>query len=187
MGFLPVCLLLITPKENVSYQLISFSALLPAIFLLIDWHQSSERKGLMGIITRGGGTPMVLLAEWVVPALAGAVISSVVVFTVASPPPWQYWITTVLSATSFSIVFLLTEQYAKYAGRVILGLLWIWQISEKSNNITDFVFFTDYSSAVLAYDTTSSSHHPDSFVLASIIVISLAATTYILLRKRQNI
>ena len=183
-GLLPVCLLMIAPLERIPSQLISLTVILPAVFLLTDWNGSAARNGIMAIITRGDGSRKVRIAEWSLPALAGAVLSSVTVFAVCAQPPWQFWVTSTLIAASFSLIFLMTEQYLKYAGRSVLILMWLTQITKQTGKVTDILLFTGYPAAVLLYDPGTGSHHPDTFVLSSLIVVFITAGVYTLLLRR---
>lgn len=185
-GFLLVSLFVITPQERILSQLVSFSVIFPSVFLLTDWNGSAARKGIMTLITRSDGPKVVKTAEWSIPALVGAVISSLAVFAVSAPPPWQFLVAASLIATSFSLIFLVTEQYMKYAGRAILGLIWLVQIKEHTGRVTDLLLFTGYPAAVLSADLNTSSPHPDSYVLTSLIVMLLTASIYVYLLKRKS-
>ncbi|MCK5133101.1 MAG: hypothetical protein KAR40_13220 [Candidatus Sabulitectum sp.] len=187
-GLLLVCLLIITPEERIPSQLVSFAVLLPAVFLLTDWNGSAARNGILAIITRGDSRKRVRTSEWLFPALAGAVVSSVTVFAVSAPPPWQFWVAASLIATSFSLIFLMTEQYLKYAGRTVLTLMWLTQLTgpRQTGQVTELLLFTGYPAAVLLTDPNIGSHHPDSYVLASLIVVFITAGIYTLLLRRNN-
>lgn len=178
----------VAPKEEMLLQLVSCSLMLPAIFLLTDWNGSAARTGLLALIKRGDKSGMVRTAEWLVPSLAGTLISSVIVFAVSSHPPWQFWASAPLISVSFSLIFLVTEKYIKYAGRTLLVLLWLSQLSEPRplGKIVDMLMFTNYPAAVLAVDPASGSHHPDSFVLASLVTVFIAAGAYTLLLHRKS-
>ena len=178
----------VAPKEEMLLQLVSCSLMIPAIFLLTDWNGSAARTGLLELIKRGDKAGMVRIAEWLVPSLAGMLISSIIVFTVSSHPPWQFWASAPLNAVSFSLIFLVTEKYLKYAGRTLLVLLWLFQLSEPRplGKIIDMLMFTNYPAAVLAADPASGSHHPDSFVLASLVTVFIAAGAYTLLLRRKS-
>lgn len=183
-----VGMFVITPVEEMLLQLVSFSLILPAIYLLTDWNDSAARTGIMGLIKRGDKAGIVRTAEWLTPALAGTLISSIIVFAVSSRPPWQFWVSAPLISVSFSLIFLVTEKYLKYAGRTLLVLLWLSQLSKPRplGKIVDMLMFTNYPAAVLAADPTTGSHHPDSYVLASLVTVFIAAGTYTLLRSRKN-
>jgi len=187
-GLLLISLLIITPKQQIPYQFVSFTVLFPAVFLLTDWSSSAARKSMMFITTRGTGRKQVRTAEWLFPSLAGAVISSIAVFTVSAPPPWQFWVAASLIATSFSLILLMTEQHLKYAGRAVLYLMWLAQITgfRQTGRVTDFLLFTGYPAAVLIADPVAGSPHPDSYVLASLVIMFLAASTYVYLLKRNS-
>ncbi len=185
-GFLLVSLFVITPQERILSQLVSFSVIFPSVFLLTDWNGSAARKGIMTLIARSDRPKVVKIAEWSIPALVGAVISSLAVFAVSAPPPWQFWVAASLIATSFSLIFLVTEQYMKYAGRAILSLMWLVQIKEHTGRVTDLLLFTGYPAAVLPADLNTDSLHPDSYVLTSLIVMFLTASIYVYLLKRKT-
>ncbi len=178
----------VAPTEEILLQLVSFSLMLPAIFLLTDWNGSAARTGLLELIKRGDKSGMVRTAEWLIPSLAGMLISSIIVFAVSSRPPWQFWASAPLISISFSLFFLIAERYQKFAGRTLLVLLWLSQLSEPRplGKIVDMLMFTNYPAAVLAADPASGSHHPDSFVLASLITVFIAAGTYTLLLRRKS-
>ncbi|MEA3267000.1 MAG: hypothetical protein U9P42_08680, partial [Candidatus Fermentibacteria bacterium] len=146
------------------------------------------RTGLLGLIKRGHKTGMVRIAEWLIPSLAGILISSIIVFTVSSHPPWQFWASAPLISVSFSLIFHLTEKYMKYPGRTLLILLWLFQLSEPRplGKIIDMLMFTNYPAAVLSADPASGSHHPDSFVLASLFTLFIAAGAHTLLLRRKS-
>ncbi len=186
-GLLLTGLLIITPGRQIPGQLVSFTVLFPAVFLLADWNSSAARKGIMSITIRGNGRKKVRITEWLFPALAGAVVSSIAVFAVSAPPPWQFWVAASLIATSFSLVLLMTEQHLKYAGRAILSLMWLAQITGSLHGrVTDFLLFTGYPAAVLSADPVAEGPHPDSYVLASLVVMLLTASIYVYLLKRKT-
>ena len=176
----------LTPKQRIPAELVAFAVISPAVFLLPGWCESAARKGIAAITTRGDSSRKIALAEWVSPALAGTVLSSAAVFCVAAPPPWQFWIVSPLISASFSLLLLTTEQHFKYPGRTILCLMWLIQssMSPHQGKLTDFLLFTDYPAAVLPADPASGSHHPDAYVLASLVVLLLAIGIYALLRRR---
>jgi len=178
----------VAPTEEMLLQLLSFSLFLPAIFLITGWNDSAARSGLLGLIKRGDKEGMVRTAEWLIPGLAGMLISSIIVFAVSSQPPWQFWASAPLISVSFSLIFLITEKYMKYAGRTLLVLLWLSQLSEPRplGKIVDMLMFTNYPAAVLTADPGSGGHHPDSFVLASLITVFVAAGTYTLVLRRKS-
>ncbi len=180
-------LFILTPKAQIPAQLISFAVLLPGLLLLPEWNCSPERKGILAITARSEGMRKVKTAEWLFPSLAGAVLSSVTVFAVSAPPPWQFWVVAPIISASFSLILVMTEQYMKYAGRTVLSLLWLSQItqSQQTGKITDLLLFTGYPAAVLTGDSGTGSHHPDSFVLASLIVIFITAGVYALFSRRN--
>ena len=187
-GLLLACLFVVTPEEKIPSQLVSFLVLFPAVFLLTDWNGSAARNGILAIITRSDSRRRVGTAEWLFPALAGAAISSITVFAVSASPPWQFWVAASLVATSFSLILLMTEQYLKYAGRTVLTLMWLAQATgpQQTGQVTGLLLFTGYPAAVLLTDPNTGSHHPDSYVLASLIVVFITAGIYTLLLRRNN-
>ncbi|MCK5785075.1 MAG: hypothetical protein KAH54_00805 [Candidatus Sabulitectum sp.] len=180
-------LFVITPGEKALEQLVSFLVLFPAVLLLTNWNNSHSRNGILALTTRGDGNKKVRIAEWVLPALAGIIISSIAVFAVSAPPPWQFWVVSPLTATSFSLVFLIIEQHLKYPGRTILSLMWLFQLtgSEQTGGIANLLLFTGYPSAVLVADPASVAIHPDSYVMASLVVVFLTTTGYAFLQRRN--
>lgn len=180
-------LFILTPKTQIPAQLISFTVLLPGLLFLPEWNCSPERKGILAITARSEGISKVKTAEWLLPTLAGAALSSITVFAVSAPPPWQFWVVAPIIAASFSLILVMTEQNMKHAGRTVLSLLWLTQITQpqQTGKITDFLLFTGYPAAVLTGDPGAGSHHPDSFVLASLIVIFITAGVYALFSRRN--
>lgn len=179
-------LLTVTPKLQIPGQLISFATLIPAVFLLTDWNDSAARKGVLALTARGEGRNKVRTAEWCFPALTGALLASVSVFTVSAPPPWQFWVTSWLIATSLSLLVLMTEQHFKNPGRVTLSLIWLVRLTVSQNDkVANFLLFTGYPAAVLTADPASGTPHPDSFVMASLVVVFLTAAGYAFLQKRN--
>jgi hypothetical protein len=168
---------ILTPQRRIPAELISFAVLSPAVFLLPGWSDSAARKGIMAITTRGDGKRKVVLAEWVFPALSG---------TVASPPPWQFWIASPLVSTSVSLLLLTAEQYFRYPGRAVLCVLWLVQSSMSSHagKFTDFMLLTDYPAAILLADPGAGSHHPDAFVFASLVAVSVSVGVYALFQRK---
>ena len=180
-------LFVITPGEYALEQLVSFLILFPVVLLLTDWNNSHSRNGILALTIRGDGSKKVRTTEWILPALAGTILSSIAVFAVSTPPPWQFWVVSPLTATAFSLLFLITEQHLKYPGRTILSLMWLFQLtrSEQTGGIADLLLFTGYPSAVLMADPASGTLHPDSYVMASIVVVFLTAAGYAFLQKRN--
>lgn len=186
-GLLLTGLLIITPKHQIPGQLVSFAVLFPAVFLLTDWSSSSARKGMISITARGVSRKQVETAEWLFPSLSGAVVSSITVFAVSAPPPWQFWVTASLIATSFSLILLMTEWHLKYAGRVVISLMWLAQTTgAQIGRVTSFLLFTGYPAAVLHADPGTGSPHPDSFVLASLVITFLTASIYVYLLQKNS-
>jgi hypothetical protein len=186
-GLVALSNIIITSPAKTAAEFVSLFVLLPVVFLLTGWGDSRERKGILALINRGGTTNMVHLAEWSFPALGAAAVSSVSVFVAASPP-WQFWVVLPLTAVSISLVYLTTEQHLKFAGRAAFIILWLVQLSEPphTKKLLDLVLFTDYPAAVLLASPDAGTHHPDSFVLASLILVFLAAGTRALLRRRNS-
>lgn len=186
-GLAAISILVITSPEKTAAEFVSLFVLLPVVFLLTGWSDSRERKGILTIINRGGTTSMVRLAEWSFPALGATFVSSVSVFAAAAPP-WQFWVVLPLTAVSISLVYLTTEQHLKFAGRTAFIILWLVQLSEPAHTkkLLDLVLFTDYPAAVLLASPGTGTHHPDSFVLASLILVFLAAGTRTLISRRNG-
>ncbi|RKZ03802.1 hypothetical protein DRQ21_04680 [Candidatus Fermentibacteria bacterium] len=186
-GLAAVSILIITPPEKTATEFVSLFVLLPVVFLQTGWSDSRERKGIMTLINRGGTTGMVRFAEWSFPALGAVTVSSVLAFA-AAPPPWQFWVVLPLTAVSISLVYLTTEQHLKFAGRTVFIILWLLQLSQPAHTkkLLDLVLFTDYPAAVLLASPDAGTHHPDSFVLASLILVFLAAGTRALVRRRNS-
>ena len=130
-GLLLISSLLITPKIRIPGQLVSLSILLPAVFLLPGWNNSSTRKGIMGITKRGDGWKLIRVAEWLLPALAGIVISSIAVFALQPAPHWQFWVVSVLVSISFSLILTTTEKHSTNSGRALLSLMWLVQTTSE--------------------------------------------------------
>lgn len=183
-----ISLLLITPEIRIPGQLVSLSILLPAVFLLPGWADSTTRKGIMGITSRGDGGKLIRIAEWIFPALAGVVISSITVFAFQSAPKWQFWVVSLLVSISFSLILITTEKYWTNAGRAVLSLMWLVQTTGDgpTDSISGLLLFTGYPAEVLTTDQVTASCHPDTYVLASMILLFLAAGGHTLLLRRKN-
>jgi len=186
-GLAAVSILIISSPEKAAAEFVSLFVLLPVVFMLTGWNNSSERKGILAIINRGDKANMVHLAEWSFPALGATAVSSILSFT-AAQPPWQFWIVLPLTAVSISLVYLTTEQYLKFAGRTVFSILWLAQLSEPAHtkNLLDLLVFTNYPAAVLMSSPTAGTHHPDSFVLASLVLVFLAAGIRALVRRQNS-
>lgn len=182
-----VGMFIVTPLDKFPAQFVSFSVIFPAVFFLTDWNNSSAKKGIVSVTARSDSRKQIETAEWLLPSLAGMVISSLAVFLVSAPPPWQFWVVTPLIAISFSLVFVITEQHLRNAGRTALSLLWLTQLtgSLQKGPVTDLLLFTGYPASVLLYDSNTGSNHSDTYVLASLITVFLTAGIYTLLHRRN--
>jgi hypothetical protein len=178
-GLLPVTLLIISPANLASCRLVSLAAFLPSIFLLTGWNDSSSRIGLLALLYRTGKENRVRITEITLPALTGTLLSAVLALLVKSVPPWQFWLVTPLTATAFSFIFIKTESSGRYPGRVALALLWIWGTVNGGNpqGISALAIFTEYPGTVLSA-SAGTGHHPDTFVLASLILVMLSVVLY---------
>ncbi len=187
-GLAAVSILIISSPEKTAAEFVSLFVLLPVVFMLTGWSDSRERKGVLNIINRGGKTNMVRFAEWSVPAAGAAAVSSVSAFAAAAPPPWQFWIVLPLTAVSISLIYLTTEQYLKFAGRTVFGILWLVQLAEPAHtkNLLGLGVFTNYPAAVLLACPTAGTYHPDSFVLASFILVFLVAGMRAFVRRQSS-
>jgi hypothetical protein len=187
-GVTALSVLVVSESGRASFEFISLTTLLPVVFFVTGWNNSVERKGILTIISRSSTSKMVELSEWLFPALTAIALSSVLVFAVSTPPPWQYWVVAPLTAVSFSLVYLIVEQHQRYAGRSILSIVWFIQLAEPyhTGRLLDLVLFTDYPAAVLLADPAAGTHHPDSFVLASLILVIVVTGVYTFFCRRNN-
>jgi len=176
----PVLILLLSPWNMVPAHMVSLCALLPSVYLVTGWHRSGSRAGLMGLLFRTDSAGGVKVSEIAFPAIAGTVLSSAAALALGWPPLWQFWITAPLTALSFSLILSVTEEKLKFPGRYALGLLWIWGISRPSNASMNggILVATDYPGRVLFASPESGGTHPDSFVLASLILVLIAFGSY---------
>ncbi len=96
--------------------------------------------------------------------------------------------TIVFLLISFSLIFLMTEEHQKNAGRTVLSLIWLTQLtgSFQKGPVTDLLLFTGYPASVLHYDSNAGSNHPDTYVLASLITVFLTTGLYTLLHRRNS-
>ncbi len=171
-GVLTLLVLLLSPWSMVPRRLVSLSAFLPAVFLITDWHYSGTRTGFMSLLFRTDSAGGIKASEVALPAMAGTLLSTAVALAVGWPPAWQFFITAPLTALSFTLLLSVTEERMKLPGRSILGLLWIWGISrpEGARGTEEMLVATDYPGRVLFASPGSGGAHPDSFVLASLIL-----------------
>lgn len=171
-GILPLLVLLLSPWNMVPGRMVSLSALLPAVFLVTGWHYSGSRKGLTALLFRTDSSGGVKASEIALPAITGTLLSSAAAIAAGWPPGWQFFLTVPLTALSFTLILSVAEERVKFPGRSILSLLWIWGISrpEGASSMEEFLAVTDYPGKVLSASPESGGTHPDSFVLASLIL-----------------
>ncbi len=186
-ALLLVAMFVVTPITKFPAQFVSFTVILPAVFLLTAWNDSAAKKGIVSVTARSDSRKYIEAAEWLFPSLAGTLIASLAVFCVSAPPPWQFWVVTPLMAISFSLIFLMTEEHQKNAGRTALSLIWLTQLtgSFQKGPVTDLLLITGYPASVLLYDSNAVSNHPDTYVLASLVTVFLTAGLYTLLHRRN--
>lgn len=184
-GMFPVILLILTPCDILPGRIVSLAAFLPGVFLLLGWHDSRNRNGLLSLLFRTEGTGGIRLAEAAAPALLGTILSSSAALISGFPPPWQFWLSAPLAVTAFTLVFTVTEERMKYAGRAFLSLLWIWGISRPAglNGTGEILVPTDYPGGVLFASVEAGGMHPDSYVVASLVFLLISAGIYSLNRK----
>ena len=186
-ALLVVAMFVVTPITKIPAQLVSLTVILPTVFLLTGWNDSASKKGIVSVTTRSDSRKHIEAAEWMFPSLAGTLIASIAVFCASAPPPWQFWVVTPLMAISFSLIFIMTEEYQKNAGRTALSLIWLTQLTGNyvNNPVTDLLLITGYPASVLLYDSNAGSNHSDTYVLASLITVFLTTGLYTLLHRRK--
>ncbi len=185
-GVLPLLVLLLSPWNLISGRMVSLCALLPAVFLITGWHYSGSRTGLTTLLFRTDIEGGIKASEIALPAISGTLLSSAAAMAVGWPPAWQFFLTVPLTALSFTLLLSVTEERMKFPGRSILGLLWIWGISrpEGFQGTQEVLVVTDYPGRVLFASPESGGTHPDSFVLASLILALVSIGLFSLSRRK---
>lgn len=177
-GFLPAAAAVISPAETLPGKLVSLTAFLPGVLLLTGWHGSRARKGLMAILFRTEGAGAVRLSELLLPTLAGTVLGSLAGMAASFPPPWQFWLTLPLSAFAVSALIDSVERRYRDPGRFLLGLIWLYGASgsEGTGRSGSLLAPFGYPGEVLF--SGEAAVHPDSFVLASLVLAGVSAGIY---------
>ena len=186
LSLLIIAIVIITPPDRILTQLITLTILIPSVFLVPNWNSSTMEKGILALISRSDGYKKVKITQWLFPAIIAVVLPALSIWATGIPP-WQFWITLLFISFSFAIVFSITEIFCKYQGRLFFSILWLIQITgiTGDNKIAKYILFTNYPENILPTGQSENILHPDSFVLASLIVLLLTASTYFYLIKNK--
>lgn len=183
----PAVLLVLSPEEQTTSHLVSTAALLPALFLIPGWTDSKSRAGLISLLFRTDSYTGIRISEILLPALSGAVLTSGMALLVKHSIPWQFWLAGPLTAMSFTLILTVTEGRMKYPGRVFLSLLWIYGTSrpEGLGKTGGTLVLTEYPGGVLSAIPDSGGLHPDSYIIASLVLALLCAGIYSLTAREE--
>ena len=186
LALLIITLVIVTPQKRILTQLITLTILTPSIFLVPNWNSSTMERGILALISRSDGYRKVKITQWLFPAVIALILPAIFIWATGIPP-WQFWLTLLFVSFAFSISFSLTETFYKYQGRLFFSILWLAQTTGivESNKIIKFLLFTNYPENTLSNQQYENFLHPDSFVLASLIVLLLTASTYFYLIKSK--
>lgn len=183
---LPALVLLLAPWETVPVRLVSLAAFLPSVFLLVGWFGSKSRIGLSSLLFRTERAGGLRLLEVLLPTAAGILLSALSALVVGWPPVWQFWLAAPLTSLSFTLLLTLSEEKLRFPGRSILGILWLWGISRPVQKppVMGMLVFTEFPGEVLSASPESGGMHPDSFVLASLVLALLSLGLFSVYMRR---
>lgn len=180
-GCLPVLVLILTPVQMIPGRLVSVAAFLPSVFLLTGWTDSRERNGLTALLFRTQRLPRVRYTEIALPALGGAVLSSLVALLVKFPPPWQFWPASLMTSLAGALLLFFVEKRVRFIGRSMAGLLWIAGISGGTGrSAAADLLPSDYPGRILEVSGSHGSAHPDTLLVASMVFLAVCATLFTL-------
>ncbi len=182
-----IALVIVTPPDRILTQLITLTILIPSVFLVPNWNSSTMEKGILALISRSDGYRKVKITQWLFPAIIAVVLPALSIWATGIPT-WQFWLTLLFVSFSFAIVFSITEIFYKYQGRLFFSILWLVQTTgiTGSSKIAKYLLFTNYPENTLLTQQNENFLHPDTFVLASLIVLLIATSTYFYLIKSKT-
>ena len=128
--------------------------------------------------TEGAGT--VRFSELLLPTLSGTILGAIAGMASSFPPAWQFWLVLPLSAFAVSALIDSAERRYKYPGRFLLGILWLHGTSGSTGGSLLAPF--RYPGEVRI--PGEAAPHPDSFVLASLVLAGISAGIYSLSCRR---
>jgi len=186
-GLLPLSVLFISQVDLMAYRLVSLAAYIPAVFLLTGWNDSQSRRGLCSLLNRTGRENRIRITEISLPILFGTFLSYGTALLISTAPPWQFWLVTPLASAAFVLIFIRTESFMKYPGRFLMALLWIVGAGsrEKLQGLKALLVFTEYPAEVLS-SAPGTGPHPDTYVLASLVLVIISATLFLLHGPRNG-
>ncbi len=154
----------------------------PALIVL-GWHSSPGRRGLLNLCERHPGAMNRLAAsEIAIPAAVGVLPASLAAVA-SGPVPWQFWLAAPLTSLSAAASLMLLEKF-RPPGRLVLPVLyWTWSfhLSGTTTGWIRLLLLPTYPGSVLV--SIPGNPHADAFVACS----AAAAGILVALLFRANL